>query len=335
MLNKFFVFLFSVSFLSVAYGSSASVIWLTINPGARPNGMGEAFVAIADDATASYWNPAGLAFVEQDKSEITFQHSPWLRQLADDLYFEYLGYARYLEGWGGVGGNVTFMSMGEQQETEEGSPEPIGTFYSYGLAVTGAFGTEVAPGLAVGLGLKFIHEHLYYTSEGKGSSFAADLGMIYKIPMEEIGLGAAGDASVGISLQNLGPNISYGGESENNPLPRTLRAGMGYQPLDTQVSKLLIVADFTKLLVRVEEGFGTELRENKWGFGGEYWYYDLLGVRAGFIHDTEGASTISGATFGAGLHYNMFTFDMAFIPVESSLQGSGKFNQKYSFTVNW
>ena len=140
---------------SPARASTASVVWMTITPGARPNGMGEAFTALSDDATASYWNPAGLAFVEQGSNEVTLQHSPWLRQLADDLYFEYLGYARYLEGWGGVGGNVTFMSMGEQQETVEGSPDPIGTFYSYGFAVTGAFGTEVAPGVAVGLGAKF------------------------------------------------------------------------------------------------------------------------------------------------------------------------------------
>ncbi|MBD3277783.1 MAG: PorV/PorQ family protein, partial [Candidatus Aegiribacteria sp.] len=154
-------------FASVSFASTASVIWMTITPGARPNGMGEAFTALANDATASYWNPAGLAFVDSTKQEMTLQHSNWLPQLADDLYYEYLGYANYIEGWGGVGGNITFMSMGEQQETtEEG--QQLGTFYSYGVAVTGSFGTEVAPGVSVGLGLKFIYDHLYYKDSGKG-----------------------------------------------------------------------------------------------------------------------------------------------------------------------
>jgi hypothetical protein len=40
--------------------SEAGVLFLRIAPGSRPGGMGEAFVSIADDATATYWNPAGL-----------------------------------------------------------------------------------------------------------------------------------------------------------------------------------------------------------------------------------------------------------------------------------
>jgi hypothetical protein len=40
--------------------SNAAVLYLRVAAGARPAGMGEAFVSIADDATATYWNPAGL-----------------------------------------------------------------------------------------------------------------------------------------------------------------------------------------------------------------------------------------------------------------------------------
>src|SRR5512139_2367182 len=45
---------------SALASSKAAVLYLRIAAGARPAGMGEAFVAIADDATATYWNPAGL-----------------------------------------------------------------------------------------------------------------------------------------------------------------------------------------------------------------------------------------------------------------------------------
>jgi hypothetical protein len=335
MYRYLFLILGTVMLVGEAQASTASVIWMTITPGARPNGMGEAFVAISDDATASYWNPAGLAYVTPEKNEVTLQHSNWLPQLADDLYFEYLGYARYLEGWGGVGGSITFMSMGEQQETEGGSPEPIGTFYAYGVSATAAAGTEVAPGVSVGLGVKFIYDHLFYEDIGKGSSFAADLGVLYHIPMDDLGLASLGNASIGACLSNLGPNMSYGGQSEGNPLPRTIRAGLAYEPFDTQMTQLQVAVDYSKLLTNVDDGFSDEITENKWGAGAEYWYYDLLGLRAGYIHDTEGASTIQGLTFGAGIRYSGLQFDMAFVPVEESLQGSGKYNKKFSLVVQF
>ena len=56
--------------------SEAGVIFLGIGPGARPTGMGDSFVAIADDATATYWNPAGLGF--QTGKEATLMHVNWL-----------------------------------------------------------------------------------------------------------------------------------------------------------------------------------------------------------------------------------------------------------------
>jgi len=319
---------------TTSFASTASVIWMTITPGARPNGMGEAFTAMADDATSSYWNPAGLAFVDPEKQELTLQHSNWLPQLADDLYYEYLGYANYIDGWGGVGGNITFMSMGEQLETTESGVE-LGSFYSYGIALTGSFGTEVAPGVSVGLGLKFIYDHLYYQDSGKGTSFGADLGVLYRLPMEDIGIASIGQVNVGASLSNLGPNMSYGGNSENNPLPRTLRAGIAYTPFDSRLTRLTCTADYSKILTNVDDGLGTEFNENKWGAGAEFWYYDLLALRAGYIHDTEGISTIQGPTFGAGLQYSGFQLDMAFIPVEENLQGSGKYNSKYSLSVRF
>jgi ligand-binding sensor domain-containing protein len=40
--------------------SQSAVLFLRIAAGARAAGMGETFVAIADDATATHWNPAGL-----------------------------------------------------------------------------------------------------------------------------------------------------------------------------------------------------------------------------------------------------------------------------------
>ena len=62
--------------------SEAGAIFLLIAPGARAGGMGEAQVAVANDAYASYWNPAGLGFL--DGSELALMHVNWLPGLAND-----------------------------------------------------------------------------------------------------------------------------------------------------------------------------------------------------------------------------------------------------------
>ena len=67
--------------------SEAGAIFLLIAPGARAGGMGEAQVAVANDAYASYWNPAGLGFLEGQ--ELAMMHVNWLPGLADDLYYEF------------------------------------------------------------------------------------------------------------------------------------------------------------------------------------------------------------------------------------------------------
>ncbi len=134
---------------------------------------------------------------------------------------------------------------------------------------------------------------------------------------------------------NLGPNMSYGGNSENNRLPRKFKIGLAYVPFEDELTSLLVAADYTKLLVEIDDSIAEELKGNKWGTGAEFWYYNLLALRAGYVHDTEGITTISGVTFGAGLQWNDFQLDMAFIPVEESLQGSGKYNQKYSLTLQF
>ena len=90
--------------------SRAAVLFLLIEPGARAIGMGESYVAIADDATASYFNPAALA--GQTDSKINFTHSKWLPGLADDLSYEFLAYSSPVSGWGNIGFNVSLLNLG-------------------------------------------------------------------------------------------------------------------------------------------------------------------------------------------------------------------------------
>ncbi|MBU4443541.1 MAG: hypothetical protein L6422_00420, partial [Candidatus Marinimicrobia bacterium] len=97
--------------------SEAGAIWLLINPGARPAGMGETGVAIADDAYASYWNPAGLGFLKG--REVALTHTNWLPNLASDIYYEFVGYRHFVSNVGTLGGNLILMNLGEQDRTDE------------------------------------------------------------------------------------------------------------------------------------------------------------------------------------------------------------------------
>src|SRR6187431_2044263 len=71
--------------------SEAGAASLQIEPSARANGMGKAQVGIVDDATASWWNPAALAFM--DDRQVTLMHSQLVPGLADDVFYEFFGYA--------------------------------------------------------------------------------------------------------------------------------------------------------------------------------------------------------------------------------------------------
>ena len=85
----------------------AGAIFLLISPGAGPQGAGEAQVAKVNDAYASYWNPAGLAF--QDGSELAIMHVNWLPNLADDMYYEFLGYRKKFDNLGTLGGHLIYL----------------------------------------------------------------------------------------------------------------------------------------------------------------------------------------------------------------------------------
>ena len=63
---------------------TASGTFLKIGIGARATGLGEAFVAVANDPTAIYWNPAGLASIQ--RQELAISHVEW----PADIRFEHL-----------------------------------------------------------------------------------------------------------------------------------------------------------------------------------------------------------------------------------------------------
>ena len=310
--------------------SEAGVLFLMISPGARAAGMGNTFVAVADDATASYWNPAGLAF--QSGKEITFMHAKWLPQLVDDMSYEFLAYKHEVPSLGGiVGGNITFLNLGEQVQTGPDSPDPIGTFMSWDMAVTLNYATKLSEGLGLGLGMRYIRSNLAPMGAGQeqgngiANAFAVDIGVLYKT-------GFINGLTLGANLSNLGPAITYVDAAQADPLPTNLRLGLSYKILDSEFNKLLVAVDTNKLLVVrhkdekpqpfyqaiftswTDEPLADQANKLISSIGVEYVYSDLIFLRTGYYYDYEG--NVKYPTFGAGLKYSAFRFDFGYVAAE-------------------
>jgi len=301
---------------------SSGVLFLLIAPGARAAGMGESFVSIADDATATYWNPAGLAF--QEGTEISLMHSNWLPQLASDLYYDYATIRHSLGPIGTAGLSVTFINLGEQIITGELSPDPLGSFSSYELAVAGSFGSKLSANGAAGVTLKFIYSNLApqvpnttQKGDGRATAFAVDLGYLHKNFLID-------RLNFGVNLTNIGPKITYIDAAQADPLPTNLRLGFSYQLLKQEFNSLVITTEFDRLLVApkknvfegllrslADEPLRTELRHIIANVGAEYWYNNLLALRAGYHYDEIGKVKYIAA--GAGLKYSVYRLDFGYI----------------------
>ncbi|WP_272481575.1 hypothetical protein [Rhodothermus marinus] len=77
------------TYVARAQVGGAAVLFLQIEPDSRAAGMGNAGVAVADNAYALFWNPAGLAF-QPEAVEVSLTHSNWLPEFNAGLYYEYL-----------------------------------------------------------------------------------------------------------------------------------------------------------------------------------------------------------------------------------------------------
>ena len=234
----------------------AAVPFLQIEPDSRGSGTGNANVAIADNASAVFWNPAGLAF--QTGTQISITHANWLPQFNAGLFYDYLVGKYYIEGIGTVGGHITFLNLGEQTQTDE-QGNVIGTFRSYDVAVGLSYGFVINKNLATGLGLRAIYSSLVpdgtlvsnQVQASAGTSIAFDLGFMYKSNQFDL-LGNRANFNFGLNAANLGTAIQYTDADQQDPIPATLRAGFAFTTeLDPDgYNKITLAGDVSKLMAR-------------------------------------------------------------------------------------
>jgi type IX secretion system protein PorV len=326
---------------------NAGAAHLQIPPGARAEGMGRFYNSVADDAFAPWWNPGGLAYTRGWNAGL--MHTQLVQGLVSDVYFEYLGLSKYVPGFGGVAGTFTYLNYGTSQATDAGSTDPYDTFNPFEMSFSGAVGTTIIPNLGVGMNLKFILVDLTSglsggANNGQGTSFAVDLGGLYRWHKEVQHFLGSGPGQmttrVGATVSNLGPDISLGNSKESDPLPRNLKIGSSWEMkipgsysilAGAAIEKSLIFSDIPPSCAQdsvagcLPEQLSFWARNEILLSGGlELGVMDLLFGRVGYLYDDTG--DIKNWTFGFGFRIKEFGLDYASIPQASDLDRVNKFS---------
>jgi hypothetical protein len=281
-----------------AEGSLSTAGFLRVGVGAKAMGLGEAFTAVADDASAVYWNPAGLG--RFDKRQVQFSHYDWYQ----DVKIENL-YCAFPAGRFGFGAGVTYLGFGNFQSYDEDG-NPGDELSMYNLAASVSVGFALNENLSLGLTGKYIEQSFDMV---KGTSFAGDIGLLADFNSVRFGLAGV----------NLGSPVQF--VSEREQLPAALRAGMALRQFSD------------KMLVSVEAyvPFNGDI---VWHQGLEVNLGGPLSARTGLTYqpqDVPGADAFQ-YNLGAGISYGAGRFDYTFIP---SSQFGGDPIHNLSLSISW
>lgn len=245
---------------------------LKIGVGARAAAMGDAYVAIADDATAVYWNPAGIARLSGQS--ISINHTAWPAEILFDQA-AYVFAVKWIPGMIGV--NVRALTMSRDKVRTTYLPDGTGeTFdageWAYGLS----YARSLTDKFSAGLSVNYVQTAL---DDVTGKSTTFDFGTLYDV-------GVLG-AKIGMSIQNIGNDMTF--IEEKVKMPVFFRVGGSFSVLQRGESRLLTAAEFTHPPDNSE----------KLNLGAEYSFHDYLFLRGGYKmnYDTEGMTAGFGVKF--------------------------------------
>jgi hypothetical protein len=169
--------------------------FLKLGVGARGVGMGESFVAVANDASALFWNPAGLTQLSKD--ELFVAHTEYVV----DIKEEYLGITYHLTDADVVGLSLTSLHMADMEITTETQPLGTGRYFTFGdVGIGVSYSRKMTDQFSFGASVRYVQETLDML---RMRSVMVDLGTYYWT-----GLGTARFAVV---ITNFGADVSPSG----------------------------------------------------------------------------------------------------------------------------
>jgi long-subunit fatty acid transport protein len=325
----FATFLYPQSFVSdVSKKGTTAAPFLSIGEGAKATAMGSAFVGIADDPSAIYWNPAGLSKLQG--VNMIFDHTNWIAGIS----YNFVAASYGLGDLGTVGFSFTSSNYGDMRVTTIDEPEGTGeVFTANDMAISLAYAISLTENFSIGFNPKFIYQSIWNMN---ASAFALDLGVQYRTPFDGAIL-AMSISNFGTKMQMQGTNSVVlvdldplnGGNNNKIPanlstgewsLPLTYRVGIAYEPVKTETNRITLAVDALHPSDNYES----------LNVGGEYTYNDFISVRGGykslFLKDSE-------ETFALGFGIKQYLLHNVAIKVDYAYQNFGRLNNIQKFSV--
>jgi hypothetical protein len=243
--------------------------FLKIGIGARAAAMGGAFVGVADDATSLFWNAAGIARIDPDKSELSLNHANWPAEMS----FDQVGYVFHVKTIPGAFGlHARALTMQPMIETTAYQPEGTGNTFDAGMMAVGfTYARSFTDKFSAGITGNLIHEGLADVSQ---QTFAFDVGTLYDV-------GVAG-MKIGMAISNIGSQIKF--IDREARIPAIFRVGTSATLLQTADQKLMGSFEFSHPPDNSERlNLGAEYAFRKYVFlrGGYNVNYDSEGIAGG------------------------------------------------------
>jgi hypothetical protein len=297
-MRKYFLGLLCLTVMSsgLRAGSGTSGFeFLRIDMNPRSSAMGGAFIAMRGDIAGIFYNPAGMAFT--DEEQFTFSYVNYLLDIGGGQ----AGYTRRLNGLGQISALISYFNYGEFTETNEFATPTGNTFSASDIVFALSYSDYLETHFSYGVSMKYIHSKIdLYTS----GAMAFDFGLIYDAPFED-------DLYFGISMLNVGKATSAFIDTKED-LPLSLRLGvtkkLAHLPLEFNLA-------FNDLNVS-ESSFADRL--SKFSIGGEFTISQVIRLRLGYnneVHkglDTGTGAGFSGVSLGFGIYYDKYRFDYGF-----------------------
>ncbi len=293
--------------------------FLTLGIGARATAMGGAFSAVADDASALFWNPAGVA--ELERPQLLFQHAEWLA----GINFEYASVVLPGIAGGTAGASLTLLDAGRMEVTTVLEQEGTGEHFTpRDLAFALSYATSLTDRFSIGGQAKYVHQSIWHES---ADGWALDIGTLYRIPWRNLTIGTA-ISNFGTRMQMNGLDLlttkdldgGVDGNNENTPanldvnswnLPLTFRAGIALDLLQSTVLPIRAAIDAIHPNDNLESlNLGLEAALSRILFVRLGWNHlspRNLAERVGFDIERDDAVE-GGLTAGAGINWEIRGF---------------------------